>query len=242
MHTKSVALVLVGGFGTRLRGVVGDRPKALAVISGRPFLAWQLDTLAAQGVGHAVLCTHYLSEMIEAEFPAGPQPNGMSLSYSREPEPLGTGGALRLGLEAAPSGADEVLGVNGDTFCAFDLVAFQASHRAAAARASILLAPVDDIGRYGSVEAGDDGRVTRFHEKAASGAAAQPGWINAGIYLLSRPLLAALPLGQPVSLERDVFPHWIGQGLYAHRGGSRFLDIGTPESYRAAERYLAGAQ
>ena len=165
----------------------------------------------------------------------------MTLAYSREPEPLGTGGALRLGLEAAPSAAELVLGVNGDTFCAFDLAGFQAAHQAAGARASLLLAPVDDIGRYGSVEAEADGRVTRFLEKAASGAVVRPGWINAGIYLLSRPLLAALPLGQSVSIERDVFPSWIGHGLYAHRGGSRFLDIGTPDSYRAAESYLAGA-
>lgn len=241
MQTGIVALVLVGGFGTRLRSVVDDRPKALALISGRPFLAWQLDALAAQGVTHAVLCTHYLSEMIEAEFPVGRLANGITVAYSREPGPLGTGGALRLGLEAVSPEVDRVLGVNGDTFCAFDLGAFITAHRAAAARASILLAPVSDIERYGSVDAEDDGRVTRFREKAAAGTVAGPGWINAGVYLLSRSLLATLPLGRPLSIERDAFPDWIGHGLYAHRGGSRFLDIGTPESYSATERYLAGA-
>ena len=95
------ALILVGGFGTRLRSVVDDRPKALADVGGRPFLAWQLDLLAGQGVREAVLCTHHMSEMIEAVFPAGPF-GSLSIQYSREPAPLGTGGALRLGLTRLP--------------------------------------------------------------------------------------------------------------------------------------------
>lgn len=237
MPNAIVALVLVGGFGTRLRSVVNDRPKALADISGRPFLAWQLDALARQGVSHAVLCTHHMSEMIETAFPAGALANGIVVSHSREPQPLGTGGALRLGLEAVPNGGDYVLGVNGDTFTAFDLPAFISAHPADA-RATLLLAQVDNMGRYGSVEVDTQGRVTQFREKAAAGTAPQAGWINAGVYLLSRPCLADLPLNQPLSIERDVFPQWIGHGLYACRGGSRFLDIGTPESYAGAERYL----
>lgn len=237
MRNPIVALVLVGGFGTRLRSVVSDRPKALAEISGRPFLAWQLDALARQGVTHALLCTHHMSEMIEAAFPAGRLDNGIIVSHSREPQPLGTAGALRLALEAAPEGGDVVLGVNGDTFTAFDLPTFMTAHPTDA-RATLLLAQVDDMGRYGSVESDSQGRVTQFREKAAAGTAPQAGWINAGVYLLSRPCLADLPLNQPLSIERDVFPQWIGHGLYTYCGGSRFLDIGTPESYAGAERYL----
>ena len=215
--------------------MVDDRPKALATVSGRPFLAWQLDALAAQGVTHTVLCTHYLSKMIEAEFPVGRLPNGMTIAYSCEPKPLGTGGALRLGLEAIAPDVDLVLGVNGDTFCAFDLTEFLNIHHTTVARASILLAPVDDIERYGSVDTENDGRVILFREKVAARATPHPGWINAGIYLLSRSLLTTLPTDRAVSIERDAFPQWVGHGLYAHRGGSRFLDIGTPESYLAAQ-------
>lgn len=232
-----VALVLTGGLGTRLRGVVGDRPKALAEISGRPFLSWQLDALARQGVTHAVLCTGHLSEMIEAVFPAGRLANGVVVSHSREPRPLGTGGALRRGLEMAPGGGETVLGVNGDTFCAFDLPAFAAAHRPGAC-GTLLLAQVEDAARYGSVETDDRGLVTRFREKAAAGTLPPGGWISAGIYLLSRRHLGELPLDQPLSIEREVFPGWIGRGLSAYRGGSRFLDIGTPESYACAASYL----
>ena len=229
------ALILVGGFGTRLRDVVSDRPKALAEISGRPFLAWQLDHLAAGGVTDAVLCTHYMSEMIEAAFPPGRLANGMTVAHSREPEPLGTGGALRLGLDAAPEGAGPVLGVNGDTFCAFDLPAFLQDHDASGACASILLTEVDDIARYGAVETDTDGWVTAFLEKGAAGRAG-PGWINAGVYLLDRAMLGALPRLAPISIERDVFPDWIGKGLRAHKGPRPTWTRSNPRPGRASGR------
>jgi len=231
-----VALVLVGGMGTRLRSVVADRPKALAEILGRPFLAWQLDFLARQGVERAVLCTHYQAGMIEAVFPAGRLPNGLVVSHSREPEPQGTGGALRLGLDSVGAEVAEVLAVNGDTFCRFDLAALWSEHHHARATATLLLTRVEDVSRYGAVEAGDDGLVTAFREKAAS--VPGPGWINAGLCVVSSAALGAVPADRPISMEREVFPAWIGKGLHAFPGGSHFLDIGTPESFAEAERYL----
>ena len=231
------ALILAGGFGSRLRGVVSDRPKALAPILGRPFLQWQMDALARQGVRTMIICTHYMAEMIEAAFPAGRRPDGTAVVHCREVEPLGTGGALRLGAGLADADTAPMLGVNGDTFCAFDLAAMAAAHAAGTGRmATLLLAEVSQTGRYGRVEADAAGQVTAFHEKDPAETA--PGWINAGVYLLDRQALTALPPDRPLSLEREVFPSWIGRGLGAFAGGRDFLDIGTPESYAMAEDYL----
>tara|TARA_R110000787_G_scaffold23762_2_gene67592 strand:- start:4970 stop:5713 length:744 start_codon:yes stop_codon:yes gene_type:complete len=236
----SVALVLAGGLGTRLRGAVADRPKALAEIAGRPFLAWQLDELAKNGITQVILCTHYMSDMIETAFPADTVlPNGIQITYSRETTPLDTGGALRLAVEQVPPDESVVLAVNGDTFCNFDLAAMFGAHNFSRANATLLLSEVDDVLRYGSVDARKDGYVTAFNEKSDVDGGA--GWISAGVYLLCLEALRTLPLGRKVSLERDVFPNWIGKGLYAFSGGSHFLDIGTPVSFAQAETYLQKA-
>jgi NDP-sugar pyrophosphorylase family protein len=234
--TAPTALILAGGMGTRLRSAVADRPKALALIKGRPFLAWQLDGLARQGVRRVVLCTHYMSEMIEASFPPGLQTNGMEIIHSREPEPLGTGGALRLALDVAGEGDEEFLALNGDSFCAVDLPAFMATHHRHHAAATLLLAKVEDVGRYGAVDTDATGHITAFREKDPGRQDA--GWINAGTYLLSRHILQTLSSGEPSSLERDLFARLVGHGLYGHKTEAPFLDIGTPESYAEAESYV----
>jgi NDP-sugar pyrophosphorylase family protein len=156
------------------------------------------------------------------------------VTESRESVPLGTGGAVRLatgGLEAWP-----VLVLNGDSYVEVDLAAFAAFHRDRAAVASLVLARVDDAGRFGAVECGDDGAVRAFREKAPG---AGPGWINAGVYLLGPTVLAGIAPGSAASLEREVFPALVASGLCGYPGGGRFLDIGVPESYAAAERFLA---
>ncbi len=233
----SVALVLAGGLGTRLSETVSDAPKALAEIAGRPFLAWQLDELAKNGITQVILCTQHMSDMIEATFPADTRlKNGIQITYSREMTPLDTGGALRLAVEQVPSDESVVLAVNGDTFCNFDLAAMFRAHNFSRANATLLLSEVNDASRYGSVDARDDGYVTAFNEKSDLGDGA--GWISAGVYLICLEALRTLPLGRRVSLEHEVFPNWIGKGLYAFRGGSHFLDIGTPASLARAETYL----
>jgi NDP-sugar pyrophosphorylase family protein len=224
------AAILAGGLGTRLAACVADRPKALAMVGGRPFVTYLLDQLAGAGVGRAVLCTGHLGEQVEALL--GPRWGGLELGYSREPEPLGTGGALLLALETLRS--QTVLALNGDSFAEADLAELVAAHRASGAAATLLLTEVEDAGRYGRVERDAGGRISAFREKSAGGR----GWVNAGVYALERELLERVPAGRKLSLERDILPGWVPLGLRGHETRGRFIDNGTPESYAAAQRFF----
>ena len=234
------AAILVGGLGSRLRSAVADRPKALSEVRGRPFLAYLLDQLAAVDVRSVVLCTGHLGQQVYEAF--GDSYGGMRLSYSREKTPLGTAGALRLALPFFDQGPDEadplesVLAMNGDSFCEVDLGDFWACHRSRETDATLVMAEVPSAAPYGRLQVDADGHIRGFDEKDAKGG---PGWINAGIYLLSRRLLGTIPEGRPVSLEREMFPSWIGRNICGYRSAGRFIDIGTPERYASAERFFA---
>lgn len=226
------AAILAGGLGTRLRAALGDRPKALAPVAGRPFLSYVLDRIAAAGVRRAVLCTGYLGEQIEAAF--GDRYGDIELVYSRETAPRGTAGALHLALPLLKS--DPVLVLNGDSHCDVDpadLIAWQ-RRRDTISTGSLLVTWVEDAARYGSVDLADDGSIVAFREKDG---VAMPGWINAGVYLLSRGLLMSIPDGV-ASLEHDVLPRWVGCGLDAYAVKAPFVDIGTAASYADAEALL----
>ena len=225
------AAILAGGLGTRLRSVVADRPKVLAEVRGRPFLSYLLDRLASVNVTEVVLCTGYLGEQVQASF--GNTYKSLRLVYSQEFSQFGTAGALRLALPFFKS--ETVLVTNGDSFCDADLSAFVNWHFAQQAEASLLLTQVSDTKRFGRVEVDDKGKVLSFEEKGNSSG---KGSINAGIYLLSRNLLSTIPGDRPVSLEREIFPNWIGRGLYGYSSNGGFLDIGTPESYAIAEKFF----
>ena len=228
------AVILAGGFGTRLRSVVSDRPKVLAEVGGRPFLGYLLDQLVAEDVKSVVLCTGYLGEQVQDRL--GTNYRTLALQYSREPQPLGTGGALRLALPMLDT--DSVLVMNGDSYCDTRLDAFANWHAGRRPPATILLAETDDTRRYGRVQVDDQGRVLRFSEKTDD---MDPGLVNAGIYLLSRTLIGSIAFGRAVSLEREVFPDWIGRGLCGFRGDGRLWDIGIPESYARAEAELGSS-
>jgi phosphoheptose isomerase len=229
-----VAAILAGGKGERLRSAVADRPKALAPVANRPFLAHLLDRLSEAGIGKVVLCTGYQAEQVEVAF--GSRYARLSLEYSRELEPLDTGGALRLALEHLDS--NPVLVLNGDSFCELDLSALVEWHRWKRADATMALAYLSDVTRFGSVAWNENGRIVRFEEKGRRGS----GWINAGIYLFSRSVLESMGAGEKMSLERDCFPALAEQGsLFAYPGGKKFIDIGTPESYAAAHGFFARA-
>lgn len=226
------AIVLAGGMGTRLREVVADRPKVLADIAGRPFLTRILDQLVSAGVASVVLSTGYLGEMIETKIST--QYRGLRIRYSREHEPLGTGGALQLALDKTQS--DPLLVFNGDSFCDANMRQLCEFHRTKMARATLLLTRVEDTSRFGSVETDANDAVTRFEEK---GRACAPGWINAGVYCLGREVISCIPAGRAVSIEYEIFPILIGAGLYGFRVDAPFIDIGTPQSYAEAERFFA---
>jgi NDP-sugar pyrophosphorylase family protein len=224
--------ILAGGFGTRLRSALADRPKGLAEIRGRPFLAYLLDQLASAGVRYVVLCTGYLGEQVHSCF--GDSYESLHLVYSQELSPLGTAGALRLAMPLFKS--DPVLVMNGDSFCKADLRAFATWHSEHRSDATLLLTEVSDTGRYGRVNVDNEGLIHSFYEK---GDKSGPGWINAGVYLLSLRLLLTISESRPVSLEREIFPDWVGRGLYGYRNLGDFLDIGTPETYAEADRFFA---
>lgn len=225
--------VLAGGLGTRLRSVVADRPKVLAEVQGRPFLAILLDQLRAAGIEEVILLTGFGADQVRETF--GETYHGMRLLYSAERTPLGTAGALRRALPLLR--AKTILLLNGDSTCEIDFGAFRRIHESNAAQVSMTVAWVDDVSRYGQVRLDDAGKVVGFAEK---GGTPRHGWINAGVYLIERHLLKCLPVDRPMSLEQDLLPDWVAAGnVHAHAGG-RFIDIGTPESYRCADTFFDG--
>lgn len=227
------AAILVGGLGTRLGRIAGNTPKPLLPVRGRPFVFYLLDQLWIAGVRDVVLCSGYRSKMIEDA--ASRYGRSMRILCSQEDAPLGTGGAVRLALPLLLGGPFFVM--NGDSFCRFEPVRLLEWHRIRRASCSLLLTQVDDTGRYGRVGLDAADRVVEFEEKCTREG---PGWINAGVYLVERSVIGEIPKDRECSLEREVFPRLIGYGLHGYRGGGRFLDIGTPESYSRAPAFFEG--
>lgn len=229
------AVILAGGAGSRLRPVLPDRPKVLAPVGGVPFLRHLLEQVRSFGTRRVILALGHLAEAVEG-YLAGESWGGLELVTSVEREPLGTGGALRsvLPLLRTPT----VLVMNGDSLTQGDLCALLAFHRAKAAAASLLLTRMEEASRYSTVDTDAGGRVVAYREKTQAGT----GDISAGIYLMERAAVEAMPSARPVSLERDIFPGLCGRGLYGMRGRFPFIDIGTPTSYEAAQDFVrAGA-
>lgn len=229
------AVILAGGLGTRLRSVVADRPKALADIHGSPFLSILLASLSAQGIERTVLCVGYRASQIQSTY--GRNYNSMSLAYSREDSPLGTGGALGLARDSILS--DPVLVLNGDSYCSFSLECLLQVYSHTDAGAVMLLTEVDDVSRYGSVVTSSSGRIRRFEEK---GTRRGKGLINAGVYLISREILDTIPKSHPVSLEKEIFPGLCNDKFYGVTSDGPFIDIGTPESYAEADVFFTGGK
>jgi mannose-1-phosphate guanylyltransferase len=187
-----------------------------------------------------ILSCGYLPDAIRVVVGDG-LPGGPPVEYAVEPEPMGTAGAIRF---AAHGRVDEpFLALNGDVLADADLGAVLAGHRAAGARATIVLTPKDDPRRLGVVLMNGDGAVTAFREKPEPSPelGEPPYWINAGAYVLDPDVLDRIPAGRAVSIEREIFPGLVGDGLRAVRDHGYFNDIGTPESYlRANLDVLAG--
>lgn len=226
------AAVLAGGLGTRLRSVVADRPKVVAPVGGRPEICYILDQLCHAGFLDVVLLAGYRASQLRETL--GERYAGMRLRYSVEDEPLGTAGAVRHALPLLE--APRVLLLNGDSYCDVDLLELYREHLDHARGVTLSVVQMADTSAFGRVRLSDDGQVMRFEEKCEDGG---EGWINAGVTLLDRHLIAALPPG-PRSLERDVFPDLVRRGeVRGHRCSGGFLDIGTPESYSRAEAFFA---
>ena len=225
------AIILAGGLGTRLCSVVSDRPKVLAKICNRPFLTFLLDQLVSAKARDVVLCTGFMADKIHEIM--GNTYKSLKIVHSREPEPLGTGGALRHALPYLK--ADPVLIMNGDSFVNIDLTVYMDWFFERDRQASILLVKVPDTGRYGKVIVAEDGFLSAFEEKVINSG---PGWINAGICITKKSLVASMPAGKSFSLEREFFPSLVGKGLYGFCSNGKFIDIGTPESYHRAQEFF----
>ncbi len=226
------AMILAGGFGTRLQPALQGLPKCLAPVAGKPFLSHLLERLADLGCERVVLCTGYLADQVQAAF--GDRFAEMELWYSVEEGPLGTGGAVRLALPLLEG--DEFLVLNGDSFCPWEALPFL-GNPVEPALASLLLVEVEDVRRFGSVSILESGKVRSFLEKGAKGGA---GLINAGVYRLRREALLQIPRGENISLETQVFPRLAQAGLLTGQVQHLpFIDIGTPESYARAESFFS---
>jgi NDP-sugar pyrophosphorylase family protein len=222
------AVLLVGGFGTRLRPAVSSLPKVLAPVGDRPFLELLVRQLSAQGMRELVMCTGYLAEQLEEVFQDG-SGLGVSIEYSKEALPLGTGGALKLAQRYVQQDPDFLL-LNGDSFLDVDFNELIGFHRKHDGLATIAVVPVENASRYGTVHVRPGGRVLGFAEKAGKNV---HGIINAGVYVFGNAILGQIPEG-PVSLERDIFPQLLEQGVYACEQRGLFIDIGIPEDYARA--------
>jgi mannose-1-phosphate guanylyltransferase len=230
------ALVLAGGEGTRLRPLTLTLPKPVIPLAGRPFLTFMLDWLRRHGVDDVLLSCGYRSHDVERVL--GDIHGGMRLRYVVEDEPLGTAGPLRLALDEGVL-QERVLVLNGDCLTDIDLTAELAQHEATGARATLALVAVDDTSSYGVVPTDDEDRVEAFLEKRPG--PAPTNRINAGAYVVERGVVESVPAGRAVSIEREVFPELVGDGLYGYRSDGYWIDIGTPERYlEATYDLLAG--
>jgi NDP-sugar pyrophosphorylase family protein len=224
------AVILAGGLGTRLRSVLPDRQKVVAPVAGEPFLARILRSFHAAGVRRVVLALGYRSKDV-LDAIGSLVPPGITVEASIEPAPMGTGGAVRHALPLI--GSPDMLVANGDSVADYPVAPLIDLHRQRRARATLLLCEVPDVSRYGTVNLGDDGQILSFLEKQVD--ARYPGIINAGVYMMSRELVAGFPEGS-YSLETAIFPGLCGNGLYGLATRAPFIDIGIPDDYgRAAE-------
>lgn len=230
-------LVLCGGQGTRLRSVVHDRPKPMVPVGDRPFLEFVIDPLVAQGIRRVILCTGYMSQQVEEWFLAQKQEPDHELLFSREAQPMGTAGALAQAVHLVQS--KTVVVVNGDSVCDVNLAGLLDHHIATDACATITLTPATARTDAGCVEMTADTRLTGFQEKGATTLSA---FHNAGIYVFDRSVLSRIPAEHPSSIETDLLPALLPQGLYGFVIDGPLFDIGTPErltQFRAYATSLA---
>lgn len=227
------AVVLVGGFGTRLRPLTLNVPKQMLSVVGVPMIERVIASLGAHGVTTAVLSLGYKPDAFLAAYPDG-QCAGVELIYAVEPEPLDTAGAV--GFAARHAGFDETfIVVNGDVLTDLDVRAVWDFHTSVGAEGTIALTPVEDPSRYGVVPIDAQGRVEAFVEKPAPGTA-PTNWINAGTYVLEPSVLDRIATDRKVSIEREVFPAMVNdKTLFALQSSAYWIDAGTPQTYIQAQ-------
>jgi len=220
------AVILVGGQGTRLRPLTSKVPKPVVRLVDRPFIAFMLEWLRGHGVDDVIMSCGFLSDGVRSVLGDGSR-LGLRLRFVEEPEPRGTAGALKL---AEPLLDERFLMLNGDVLTDIDLTAQIAQHEASGARATLALVPVADPSAYGLVMLNEDHSVRDFVEKPSADEI-ESNLISAGAYVLQREILDLVPPERNVSIEREVWPLLVGDGLSGFPSESYWLDIGTPARY-----------
>jgi mannose-1-phosphate guanylyltransferase len=220
------AVILVGGQGTRLRPLTSTVPKPVVPLVDRPFISYMLEWLRAHGVDDVIMSCGFLATSVRNVLGDG-SAMGIRLRFIEEPDPRGTAGAVKL---AEPMLDERFLMLNGDVLTDIDLTAQIAQHEATGARATLALVGVPDPTAYGLVILEPDGSVRDFVEKPSSDRV-ESNLISAGAYVLEREVLELVAPDRNVSIEREVWPMMIGDGLYGFAAEGYWLDIGTPERY-----------
>lgn len=230
------AIILVGGRGTRLQNTVPGLPKALAPVNGVPFLDILMNQMnRCKSIHRVILAVGYRHEMIEQRY-RNATDYQFEIEFSRETTLLGTGGAIKKAL--AYTHADNVIVQNGDTFVDIDYQHLIEHHLYSGVPLTVVLRMTEDTGRYGRVEVDEEHIITAFREKAS---AAGLGFINSGIYVLQRQLFDEVPEDAIISVEEDLLPEFIKKKAFAYITEGKFIDIGTPETYRQTGEYLKEA-
>lgn len=219
------AILLAGGLGTRLRSVVNDRPKPMALIGDRPFMEYVVHELSRYGIGEIIFAVGYKGSMVEEYFGDGSR-FGVKVSYAYEEELLGTAGAIKNAGRFVTE--DTFFVLNADTFYQMDYGRLLRVKEEHGLEMALVLREVPDISRYGAAVL-DGAMLSGFNEKTAK---ARPGTINGGVYLMNRELLSEIPEGK-VSLENEMIPRWMKEGrkLGGFVNDGYFIDIGIPEDY-----------
>ncbi|MBV8952956.1 MAG: NDP-sugar synthase [Solirubrobacterales bacterium] len=221
------ALILAGGEGTRLRPLTSTMPKPVVPLVDRPFVAYMLEWLRGHGVDDVVLSCGFMAEAVRSVLGDGAG-LGIKLTYLEEPEPLGTGGAVRFAEHLL---AERFFVLNGDVLTDIDLTAQLEQHERTGARATLALTSVEDPSAYGLVRREADFSVREFVEKPGA-EQIDTNLVNAGAYILEREVLAEMaPAGTNISIERELFPALVRRGLFGYEAAGYWLDIGTPERY-----------
>ena len=227
------AIILAGGYGTRLQSVVSDRSKVIAYVRGRPFIYYLFDQLCLAGYKKVTLATGHLGEHVERTL--GLSYKGLTIQYSKEDQPLGTGGAITKA--AGMSSGKWALILTGDSFVDVSLTNFFVEHEKNEQAMSMVVVGKQASHRYGVVELGATKKVVKFSEKGMSND--QLGLISAGVYMIEWSLLRDFSGKKHYSLENDFFPAQVERGIFGYKIDGAFIDIGTPESFAAAPDFFS---
>lgn len=223
------AIILVGGFGTRLRPLTLTTPKQMLPVAGLAQIERKIAHLVSHGVDDIVLSLGYKPDGFKNAYPDGTCA-GAKLTYVVEDEPLGTAGAIAFAARETNT-TETFLAMNGDTLTDLDVSALIALHRSSGAEGTLALTPVEDPSRFGVVVTDDNGKVQAFIEKPAR-EEAPTNLINAGTYVFEPSVIDRIPAGKEVSIERETFPAIVADGgLYAGNFDKYWLDIGTPDAF-----------